>query len=92
MHRYLHSWLEEAYPDFSSLYLPEVSSSQATSSGLQTAKGYLNYVTSTFGSPAVTGAQFPPFFAAIHEGICALSKDEKVSPRSTHSSSSSLCD
>ncbi|GAA5939739.1 glutathione S-transferase family protein [Sporobolomyces koalae] len=71
------AWLEEAYPDSPSLFLPDSTPSNASPGNLQAAKNYHKYVESTFGSPALLGVPFSPFFSAIHQGILGLIKEDK---------------
>ncbi|GAA6005768.1 hypothetical protein JCM11491_004001 [Sporobolomyces phaffii] len=70
-------WLDEEYPDAPSLFVPGVAASAVAPGSRQVAKNYLKYVSTAFGSPALLGTPFSPFFSAIAQGIHDLIKEEK---------------
>ncbi|GAA5905569.1 uncharacterized protein JCM6883_005371 [Sporobolomyces salmoneus] len=70
-------WLDEQYPDKPSLFVPDVPSSEVSPGSLQLAKNYFKYINSTFGSPALLGTPFSPFFSSIANGILGLIKADK---------------
>lgn len=72
-------WLEKEFPDSPSLFVPDVETSKVTPASLKLAKNYFKYVNSTFGSPALLGTPFSPFFSSIANGILGLIKEDKVS-------------
>ncbi|GAA6059329.1 hypothetical protein JCM10212_005909 [Sporobolomyces blumeae] len=70
-------WLESQRPDAPSLYLPDKPTSQCDTGAVSAIKAYLNYVSTTFGSPAPAGVKFSPFFAGICNGILGLIEAEE---------------
>ncbi|GAA5946866.1 hypothetical protein JCM3765_002051 [Sporobolomyces pararoseus] len=70
-------WLEQEYPDSPSLFVPDVETSKVSPASLKLAKNYFKYINSTFGSPALLGTPFSPFFSSIANGILSLIKEDK---------------
>jgi hypothetical protein len=80
-------WLEFEYPETASLFVPTQTSSHVDKTALNLAKNYHSYLSSTFGSPSLSGSASPfsAFFAAVaEEGILGLIKEEKVSTLSDY--------